>query len=83
MQREEEVLTSTAEPQASVVTLHLLMTVGRMIGLSVLPPYYSLRLLPYLVPHLLPQEQQLHVERDCFTGDAEADEVNLPESNPP
>src|SRR5262249_60311350 len=31
-------------------TLLLVLTFGDMIGLPLLPPYYSLRLLPYVVP---------------------------------
>lgn len=40
------------EMRASLESIFLLSTVGDMIGVPVLPPYYSLRLLPYLVPHI-------------------------------
>jgi hypothetical protein len=40
------------EMRASVETLFMLATVGDMIGLPVMPPYYSLRLLPYVVPQI-------------------------------
>jgi hypothetical protein len=40
------------EMRASVESLFMLATVGDMIGVPVLPPYYSLRLLPYVVPHI-------------------------------
>ena len=40
------------EMRASVETLFMLATVGDMIGLPILPPYYSLRLLPYVVPQI-------------------------------
>ena len=40
------------EMRASVETLFMLGTVGDMIGVPVMPPYYSLRLLPYIVPQI-------------------------------
>jgi hypothetical protein len=42
----------TMEMRASVEALFMLGTVGDMIGVPVMPPYYSLRLLPYIVPHI-------------------------------
>lgn len=47
----------------------MLITIGDLIGLPILPPYYSLRLLPYLVPNISTWKRQLLRERD-FT-DAE------------
>jgi len=38
--------------RASVESVFMLATVGDMLGVPVLPPYYSLRLLPFLVPHI-------------------------------
>ena len=32
--------------------LFILVTYGDMVGLPVMPPYYSLRLLPYVVPQV-------------------------------
>ena len=32
--------------------LFILITMGDMIGVPILPPYYSLRLLPYVVPQI-------------------------------
>ncbi len=40
------------EMRASLESLFMLGTVGDMLGVPVLPPYYSLRLLPYLVPQI-------------------------------
>ena len=40
------------EMRASVESLFMLATVGDMLGVPILPPYYSLRLLPYLVPRI-------------------------------
>lgn len=36
------------EIRASMETLFMLVTFGDMIGLPVIPPYYGLRLLPYV-----------------------------------
>lgn len=38
------------EMRASLETIFMVVTVGDMVGLPVMPPYYSLRLLPYVVP---------------------------------
>jgi hypothetical protein len=43
-------------------TLLLLVTFGDSIGLPVLPPYFSLRLLPYVMPELA--EWRRHVLRE-------------------
>ncbi len=40
------------EMRASLENLFMLGTVGEMIGMPILPPYYSLRLLPYLAPQI-------------------------------
>jgi len=40
------------EMRASTESLFMLATVGDMLGIPVLPPYYSLRLLPFLVPQI-------------------------------
>ena len=33
-------------------TLFMLVTLGDLIGVPIMPPYYSLRLLPYVVPEI-------------------------------
>jgi hypothetical protein len=40
------------EMRSSLETLFMVATVGDLIGIPVLPPYYSLRLLPYVVPQI-------------------------------
>jgi len=44
--------------------LFMLITMGDMLGIPVLPPYYSLRLLPYAVPSLKTWKQTLLRDRD-------------------
>lgn len=40
------------EERAAMETVFMAVTVGDMVGLPVMPPYYSLRLLPYSVGQL-------------------------------
>jgi hypothetical protein len=44
-----ETAMQAVEIRASMETLFMLMTFGDMIGLPIMPPYYGLRLLPYVV----------------------------------
>jgi hypothetical protein len=52
------------EMRASIENLFMLGTVGDMLGVPVLPPYYSLRLLPYLVPHISTWKRRVLRERE-------------------
>ncbi len=52
------------EMRASLESLFMLATVGDLIGVPVLPPYYSLRLLPYLVPHIATWKRRVLRERE-------------------
>jgi len=47
-----EIAQHAMEMRSSLESIFMLGTVGDMIGVPVLPPYYSLRLLPYVVPHI-------------------------------
>ncbi len=38
--------------RASMEHLFILITLGDLLGVPILPPYYSLRLVPYSVPHI-------------------------------
>ena len=40
------------EMRTSMENVFMAITLGDMIGLPVLPPYYSLRLLPFVVPEI-------------------------------
>jgi hypothetical protein len=44
--------------------LFMFMTLGDMLGIPVLPPYYSLRLLPYAVPNIKSWKRRIFRERD-------------------
>jgi hypothetical protein len=52
------------EMRASLESLFMLVTVGDMIGVPVLPPYYSLRLLPYVVPQIATWKRRVLRERE-------------------
>jgi hypothetical protein len=55
------------ETRRSLETLFMVTTVGDMIGIPVIPPYYSLRLLPYVVPEVSTWKRR--VLRDREFGD--------------
>ena len=52
------------EMRASLETVFMVRVVGDMIGLPVLPPYYSLRLLPYVVPDIAMWRRRVLRERE-------------------
>jgi hypothetical protein len=49
--------------RASLETLFMVTCVGDMIGLPVMPPYYSLRLLPFVVPEIATWKRRVLRER--------------------
>jgi hypothetical protein len=49
--------------RASLETLFMVTCVGDMIGLPVMPPYYSLRLLPFVVPQITTWKRRVLRER--------------------
>ena len=50
--------------RASMEHILILITLGDMIGVPILPPYYSLRLLPYVVPQISTWKRRLLREKD-------------------
>lgn len=56
------------EMRATVENLFLLATVGDMIGVPIMPPYYSLRLLPYVVPRIETWKRRVLREKE-FTDE--------------
>lgn len=60
------------EERAALETLFMVTTIGDMIGIPVLPPYYSLRLLPYVVPRVSTWKRRVLREREA-TEDHEFD----------
>ena len=60
------------EMRASLESLFMLATVGDMIGVPILPPYYSLRLLPYVVPQIATWKRRVLREKE-FTDEHDYD----------
>jgi hypothetical protein len=52
------------EMRAALETIFMAVTIGNMVGLPVMPPYYSLRLLPYVVPHTATWRRRVLRDRD-------------------
>ena len=50
--------------RGAVERLFVLITFGDLVGLPILPPYYTLRLLPYIVPAINRWKRSLLRERD-------------------
>jgi hypothetical protein len=50
--------------RASMEHLFILITMGDLLGVPILPPYYSLRLLPYVVPQISSWKRRMMRERD-------------------
>ncbi len=51
------------ELRASMETLFMLVTFGDLIGIPILPPYYGLRLLPYVFPGVQTWKRRVLRER--------------------
>ena len=58
------------ETRAALENGFMLVVVGDMIGLPVIPPYYSLRLLPFVVPEVTSWKRRVLRERE-FTDEHE------------
>ncbi|HOD75028.1 MAG TPA: hypothetical protein PKJ17_03310 [Syntrophorhabdaceae bacterium] len=52
--------------------LFMLIVFGDLVGLPILPPFYAMRILPHIIPHLERWKKGICRERDIteiFTGD--------------
>lgn len=56
------------ETRAALENVFVLTVAGDMIGVPVIPPYYSLRLLPYVVPDIATWKRRVLRERE-FTDE--------------
>ncbi len=50
--------------RGSMEHLFILITMGDLLGVPILPPYYSLRLLPYVVPQIATWKRRMLREKD-------------------
>lgn len=55
---------SARRERAEVESLFVLVSFGDLVGLPILPPYYTLRMLPYVVPAINRWKRSLLRERD-------------------
>ncbi len=56
------------EMRSSLENLFMLSIAGDMLGIPILPPYYSLRVLPYIVPQISSWKRRVLRERE-FTDE--------------
>ncbi len=59
-----EAAQTALELRASLETIFVVATFGDLVGVPVLPPYYALRLLPFMVPSVATWKRRLARERD-------------------
>lgn len=59
-----EVVQHALEMRAATENLFLAALFGDLIGLPIMPPYYSLRLLPYVVPQIATWKRRVLRERE-------------------
>ena len=50
----------TVEMRANLDTLFMALTFGDMLGLPIIPPFYTLRILPYIVPNINTWKRRTH-----------------------
>jgi hypothetical protein len=60
------------EMRNALETVFMVTTLGNMVGVPVIPPYYTLRLLPYVVPDVSSWKRRVLRERE-FTEEHEFD----------
>ena len=58
------------ETRAALENVFLLVLIGDMIGVPVIPPYYALRLLPFVTPEITTWKRRVLRERE-FTDEHE------------
>jgi hypothetical protein len=61
-----EQVRALARQRGSLEHLFVLVSFGDLLGVPVLPPYYSLRLLPYIVPLINNWRRRMLRERDAL-----------------
>lgn len=59
-----DIVRANLRMRGSLEHLFILITFGDMVGVPILPPYYCMRLLPYIVPEINGWRRRLLRERD-------------------
>jgi hypothetical protein len=54
------------EMRSALEMIFIALTFGDLIGLPIIPPYYALRMLPYVVPNIKTWKRRVNRERDPF-----------------
>jgi hypothetical protein len=62
-----EIAQQALEIRATMETLFMLGVFGDMLGVPILPPYYGLRLLPWVVPQIETWKRRVMREREFGT----------------
>ena len=62
-----EIAQEALEIRATMETLFMLGVFGDMLGVPILPPYYGLRLLPFVVPQIETWKRRVMRERELGT----------------
>ncbi len=59
-----DMVRANTRARASLEHLFILITFGDLVGVPILPPYYCMRLLPFIVPEINGWRRRLLRERD-------------------
>ncbi len=59
-----EMVRNLNKERSHIEHLFILVVFGDFLGVPILPPYYTLRLLPYVVPHITGWKHTMLRERD-------------------
>ena len=59
-----EMVRNLNKERSHIEHLFILIVFGEFLGIPVLPPYYTLRLLPYVVPDITGWKHSMLLERD-------------------
>ena len=59
-----EMTRQALKTRGSMEHLFILITMGDLLGVPILPPYYSLRILPYVVPQIATWKRRMLREKD-------------------
>lgn len=59
-----EIVRANLKARGSLEHLFILITFGDLVGVPILPPYYAMRLLPFVVPEINNWRRRMARERD-------------------
>ena len=61
-----DIVRANIRQRASLEHLFILITFGDLVGVPILPPYYCMRLLPFIVPEINGWRRRMLRERDLL-----------------